>query len=59
MWRESVAKVDAKLESLSAPNMLALSTLTPGTVHMQAADNMAVDANMTPMDSKNADENDR
>jgi hypothetical protein len=38
MWRESVAKVDAKLESLSTPNTLAQSTLPPGTVQMQAAD---------------------
>jgi hypothetical protein len=56
MWLESVAKVDAKLESLSTPNTLAPSTLTPGTVQTQSADNMAADANMTPMDSENADE---
>jgi hypothetical protein len=51
MWRESVAKVDAKLDSLSTP-----STLAPSTVHTQSADNMAADANMTPLDSENADE---
>jgi hypothetical protein len=56
MWCESVTKVDAKLESLSTPNTLAPSTLTPGTVQTQAADNMAADANMTPMDSENTDE---
>jgi hypothetical protein len=56
MWRASVAKVDAKLESLSTPNTLVPRTLTPDTVKTQAADNMAADANMMPMDSENADE---
>jgi hypothetical protein len=51
MWRESVAKVDTKLDSLSTPIML-----TASTVQTQAADSMATDANMTPLDSENADE---
>jgi hypothetical protein len=56
MWRESVAKVDAKLDSLSTPSTLTPSTITPCTVQTQAADNMAADANMTPLGSENADE---
>jgi hypothetical protein len=56
MWRDSVAKLDAKLDSLSTPSTLAPSTLTTSTVHTQAADNMAADATMTPLDSENADE---
>jgi hypothetical protein len=56
MGRDSVAKLDAKLDSLSTPSTLAPSTLTTSTVHTQAADNMAADATMTPLDSENADE---
>jgi hypothetical protein len=51
MWRESVAKVDAKLDRLSTP-----STLTASTVQTQAACNTAADTNMTPLDSEHADE---
>jgi hypothetical protein len=51
MWREIVAKVDAKLDILSTP-----STLTASTVETQVVDNMAVNAKMTPLDSENTDE---
>jgi hypothetical protein len=51
IWRASVAKVDAKLDSLSTP-----SIITARTVQTQAAENMASDANITLLDSKNVDD---
>jgi hypothetical protein len=51
MWCESAAKIDAKLDSLSTP-----STLKVSTVQTQAADNMATYANMTPLYSENVDD---
>jgi hypothetical protein len=45
MWRKGVSKVDAKLDSISTPITLPANTT-------QTADNMAADANMTPLNNE-------
>jgi hypothetical protein len=48
MLRESVANVEANLDSISTR-----STLTASTVQTRVADSMATDPNMTPLDDEN------